>query len=329
MKTLSARLALFFIGLVCLAALLADWLAPYSAEDEQRAKSYHPPTAIHFFDVEGNFYWQPFVYDTKLTYDAFLKRHYQEDTSRLFPIKFGMRELFYTEAPARLYLLGADSRGRDLFSRILYGSRVSLGIALLGVLIASFVGFLIGALAGYFGGRTDQILMRVAEFFILIPAFYFLLALRGSLPAEMSSVKSFALIIAVLSLLGWGGMARVIRGMVLSIKTREFVIAARMLGRSHWQILRGHIFPHTLSYLAIVSSIALPAYILAESALSLLGLGIQEPVVSLGNLLQDSMAVAHIRFHPWILAPGLWIMAFSLACYSLGNGLQESRGDEC
>lgn len=313
-----------FILLLILAACFAPYLAPYDAEDENRSSPFHPPTRIRFQDGTGAYSLRPFVYETRMTFDENQRRIYEEDSSRKYFISFGVPKLFQVEAPARIYLMGSDSRGRDLFSRILFGARISMSVGLVGALVASVIGLLIGGVSGYYGGRLDEVLMRISEFFIMIPGFYFLLALRSALPPELGSAEVYILIIVILSLIGWGGIARVIRGMVFSIRQNDFVFAAKVLGKSDFYILTRHIFPHTFSYLIVVLSISIPSYVLAESALSVLGLGIQEPDVSWGNLLVEALSVAHIRLHPWVLYPGFFIFLTALSFNMLGDQLKES-----
>lgn len=306
-------------------AVFAGWLGPYDPQLESRHESFHPPSQVHFWDEDGNFHLTPFVYRTELEVDEYYRRNYKEDTSLRFPLRVARGRLLSVEDPAHLYLLGTDSRGRDLFSRILFGARVSLSVGFLGVFLSTVLGLVIGAASGYFGGRIDQILMRTAELFIMIPGFYFLLALRGVLPAELGSKQIYMLIVVILSFIGWGGIARVVRGMVLSIRESEFVMAARVLGRRHGEILLRHVIPHTFSYLLIVVSVSIPSYILAESVLSVLGLGIQEPDISWGNLLSEALSVAHIQLHPWVLFPGVVIFLTALSFNALGDGLRSER----
>ncbi len=324
-KSLSFYVCVLFLAGLIAAALFADWFAPYLPREEERTDSFHPPTRIHFWGKEGNFYPRPFVYRSRVYYDQNLRRIYKEDPSVKYFLKFGRGKLLNVERPAKVYLFGADSRGRDLFSRLLYGARISLSIGFLGALIAALVGFLIGGISGYYGGKLDQCLMRLAEFFIMIPAFYFLLALRSALPPQLGSRELYVLIVAILSFIGWGGIARVIRGMVFSIRESDFLMAAKVLGRGDFEILVRHVLPQTYSYLGLVLSVSIPGYILGESALSLLGLGIQEPDVSWGNLLVESLSVAHLKFHPWILAPGVMIFATAFCFNVLGDVLRKRQ----
>ncbi|HNV87204.1 MAG TPA: ABC transporter permease [Candidatus Omnitrophota bacterium] len=313
------------LGTVFICSAGADWLAPYSPQAESRTYAYHPPSRVHFRDGQGKLsLFRPFVYQTRLSFDSLRRRHYTEETGEKFYLKFFGRRFISVPEPAKIYLLGTDPRGRDVFSRILFGTRVSLAAALLGVALATTIGFLVGGIAGYFGGWTDHFLMRVSEFFIMIPGFYLLLALRSTLPAGLDSRQTFLLIVLILSMIGWGSLSRVVRGMTLSLKEREFVAAAKVLGRGPFGILTRHILPHLVSYLGVAVSLAIPGYILGESALSLLGLGIQDPDVSLGNLLQDCMSIPSIQLSPWVLAPGFWLAFISFCFYLLGDRIAQS-----
>lgn len=320
--------SLLFLGGILLSACFADRIAPYDPNKENREASFHPPTKIHFWDKEGRFYSRPFIYLTKSKFDKNLKRCYEEIPSKKYFLRRGRQALLSVQPPAKIYFLGTDSRGRDLFSRILYGARTSLSIGFFGVLVAAGFGFLLGAVAGYCGGWLDTLLMRCAEFFIMIPAFYLLLALRSALPPTLDSMQVYFLIVIILSLVGWGGIARVIRGMVLSLREREFVLASQMLGRGTWEILGRHILPHTFSYLAVIVSVSIPGYILGESFLSVLGLGIQEPAISWGNLLTEALSVARVQLHPWVLYPGLFIFLTALACNVLGDHFKQTAAVE-
>jgi peptide/nickel transport system permease protein len=231
--------------------------------------------------------------------------------------------LFGTKGDARLYLFGADSRGRDLFSRILYGGRITLSIGLVGVAISLIIGLIVGGISGYFGGWIDSAVQRLIEMIMMIPAFFLLLALRAAFPPEWSSVKVYFFIVIIMSLIGWAGMARVIRGMALSLREKDFVQASRALGASHWKIILFHIIPNTASYFIVAATVNIPGYILGEASLSLLGLGIQDPHASWGTLLQDAMSVTQIRFHPWILIPGVFIFLAIMSFNLVGDTLRD------
>jgi len=246
------------------------------------------------------------------------------DTHRLlglFPIH---TRLIGVDEPARLYLLGADARGRDLLSRILYGGRVSLTIGLVGVAVSFAIGMLVGGLSGYYGGKFDVATQRICEMIMLIPSFFLMLALRAALPANIGSIQVYFMIVLIMSFIGWAGMARVIRGMVLSIRSAEYVEAARAIGQRDLKIIVQHVLPQTLSYAIVSVTLSIPGFILGESALSLLGLGIQDPEASWGNLLRNAMNVSSITYQPWILLPGVFIFIAVMAFNFLGDGLRDA-----
>lgn len=329
--------AFIILFLLYFSAIFADFLSPYHYATEDRLLSYAPPTRLHFRDEEGRLHLIPFVYKYKFMLDENRRRIYLEDKSRPYPIRFFKRGdrykflgLFYSDIhllgvdePAKIYLLGADSRGRDLLSRILYGARVSLSIGIIAVIITFGLGLLIGGIAGYFGGKVDNFLMRICEMFMLVPSFYLLLALRSSFPPEIGSLKIYFLIVVILSFIGWASLARIIRGIVLSLREKEFVLSARAVGCSHLRIILKHILPNTASYTIVAVTLAIPGYILGESALSLLGLGIQDPLPSWGNLLSSAMSIVEIKFHPWILIPGIFIFLAVMAFNMLGDSLRD------
>jgi len=330
---------LVVLSLLYTMMLFAEFVAPYNFDSGSRELSYQPPSRLRFVH-EGKFALLPFVYPYSFSFNRFYERTFVEDRSTPYRVGlfvkgeevrlWGMipvrRHLFgITGAkPCRLYLLGADSMGRDLFSRIVYGSRVSLTIGFFGVAVTALLGFLIGGISGYYGGRIDWFLMRFAECFMLVPGFFLMLALRSAFPMKLSSTQVYLLIVVILSLIGWAGFARVIRGMTLSIGKRDFVTAARALGASDARIIFIHILPQTLSYAIVSMTLSIPGYIIGESSLSLIGLGIQEPQASWGNMLSAAMNVSDIQYHPWILLPGVFIFLAVMAFNFLGDGLRDA-----
>jgi peptide/nickel transport system permease protein len=304
-------------------AIFADFISPYSYKDEDRNFSYCPPTRVEFLD---NGHWgSPFVYGRSLTFDAMHRRVYVVDPAQKYPLHFLKRgRLFTVDAPGRFYLWGADARGRDLFSRIWYGARISLSIGLLGVAISFFLGLLIGGIAGYYGGWVDGVLMRLCEMFMMIPGFYLMLALRSAVPENFNSVQVYMSVVVILALIGWASLARIIRGMTLSLRERDFVLAAKTLGVPDIVIIFKHILPQTFSYSMATLMLTVSSYILAEAGLSVVGLGIQDPVPSWGNLLSDAMGVVPVIFAPWILLPGLFIF-IAVVCFNVvGDSLRDT-----
>jgi peptide/nickel transport system permease protein len=332
-------------GLIVLSVLycimiFAEVIAPYHFDNGSRANSFQPPNRIHFVH-NGKFSLRPFVYPYAFRFNEFFERNYVEDTSRPLYLSLFVkgdkvklwsflpidRHLFGVSGKSstdRIYLIGADAVGRDLFSRIIYGSRVSLTIGFLGVFITSILGFLIGGLSGYYGGKADWIIMRFAECFMLVPSFFLMLALRSAFPMRMSSTEVYFLIVVILSFIGWAGFSRVVRGMTLSISKRDFVTAARASGASDLRIIFLHVLPQTMSYSIVSMTLSIPGYILGESALSLIGLGIQDPYASWGNLLSAAMNISDIQFHPWILTPGIFIFLVVMAFNFVGDGLRDA-----
>jgi len=336
-KNRLALLCLVVLGVFYLAAVFADLLSPYSYDNEDRNYSYCPPMKVHFKTETGGLSL-PYVYATSFVFDEFHKRVYTEDTTQKYFIRLfvkgdpyrllglipSKRHLFGVEEKGRLHLWGADSRGRDLLSRILWGARVSLSIGLVGVLISFFFGLLVGGISGYYGGWLDNVTMRICEMFMMVPGFYLMLALRAAFPPNLNSLQIYLLVVVIFSFIGWASLARVIRGMAISLKQREYVLAAKTMGISDLRIILTHILPHTLSYSIIAIMLSIPGYIIGESALSLLGLGIQDPYASWGNLLSEAMGIVQIRFAPWILLPGLFIFITVICFNVVGDALRDA-----
>ena len=316
------------ICLWCLAcfyglAIFADFISPYSYKDEERNFSYCPPTAIEFLD-HGRWV-HPFVYGRALTFNAVHRRVYVIDKTKEYPLHFFKAgRLFGVDAPGRLYWWGADARGRDLFSRIWYGARISLSIGLLGVAISFMLGLLIGGIAGYYGGWVDSVLMRVCEMFMMLPGFYLMLALRAAVPENFNSVQVYLSVVVILAFIGWASLARIIRGMALSLRERDFVLAAKTMGVPDIVIIFKHILPQTISYSMATLMLTVSSYILAEAGLSVVGLGIQDPVPSWGNLLSEAMGIVPVLFAPWILLPGLFIFIAVMCFNVIGDALRDA-----
>lgn len=317
-----AMISLGILAFFYILAIFAPFFAPYHYDYEKREKAYHPPVKIHIIK-DGRLVF-PFVYNYKLRLKDG-RKIYICDKTKPYPIKlFFKGRLVGTSEPAMLYLLGSDWNGRDILSRIIYGARISLSIGIVGVLITFSLGLLIGGISGYFGGITDTIIMRFVELMMSFPSFYLLLSLRAIFPLDMPSWKIYIMIVIILSLIEWGGIARVIRGMVLSIREKEFILAEKALGASPLRIIISHILPNTLSYVIVSACLSIPSYIISESALSLLGLGINEPFPSWGNMLSRCMDYSVISQYSWVLASGFFIFLSVLLFNLISDGLRDT-----
>ncbi len=333
----TAVFCLLVLAALYVIAAAAPFFSPYPYDAEDVEHLWAPPSVVHWFDSEHGMFLRPFVYGRTYSVDEYYRRIYVEDTTQVYPLRFFARgfpyeifgifktdiHLFGTEGGEKVFLLGTDLKGRDLLSRIIYGARISLSIGLIGVTISFCIGLLIGGISGYFGGKTDVILMRLVEMIMMIPGFYLMLALRASFPPNLSSTQVYVLLVVILSFIGWASIARVIRGMALSLRENEFVAAAKSLGIKDIKIIIRHIIPHTFSYAIVTIVLSIPGYILGEAALSMIGLGIQEPQASWGNLLSSAMGIVNIKLFPWILTPGLFIIIASMCFYVLGEALRD------
>ena len=332
-----ASLAFIILAFLYIVILFADFIAPYSSMYSNRDLSYAPPSKVYTIDEKGKLSL-PYTYNYIRKYDENLMQTvYKQDRSQKYYIKFMTagekhyilgfipthRHLFGVKSGGEVHLLGTDINGRDVFSRLLYGGRISMTVGFLALLIVFPIGLLYGGISGYFGGIIDTLMMRFAEAVMAIPSFYLLIILAAILPSGMTSVQRFALIVVILALIGWAGFARVVRGMVLSIKQEDFVQAEKLMGASALRIIIKHILPQTTSYVIIAITLSVPSYILAESGLSFLGLGIQQPDASWGNMLKEAQEYINILYRPWLLAPGGLIFIAVLSFNLLGDAIRD------
>ena len=337
LKDKFAKIALIVLGVIYLALLFADFLAPYTKDFSDRSMAYVPPSKVFTIDENGKFS-RPYTYNYIREFDAQnLQMNYKLDRSQKHYLKFfsqgqsykflGLipmkRHLVTVDESGRLFLLGTDINGRDVFSRLLFGGRISMTIGFLALFVLFPIGLLYGGISGYFGGKVDIIMMRFAEAVMSIPSFYLLIILASILPSGMTSIQRFMLIVVILALIGWAGFARVVRGMVLSIKTQEFVQAAKTIGQSKLGIIIKHILPQTTSYVIVAMTLSVPSYILSESGLSFLGLGIQQPDASWGNMLKEAQEFTNIIYRPWLLTPGFLIFVAVLAFNVIGDTIRD------
>lgn len=316
-------------------AIFSPFLAPYSEGRSNRQKYYHPPMKIHFFDEDGKL-TRPYVYNYRLVDVG--RRIYEPQTNTKYPIKFFVRtndtyklfglfesnlHLYGVDGPAVVYPLGGDHLGRDVVSRLLHGSRKSLFIVIPLIVITVAIGLPYGGTSGYFGGATDNIMMRIGEVIMAIPGFYLLIVLAG-LMRDVPAHLRFIAVVCALGFVSWAGFARVIRGMTLSLRRQEFVEGALAIGNTHIRTIVRHILPNTVSYVVVAVTLQVPAFILFESSLSFLGLGIQEPQSSWGNMLSKATDLTALTRYPWLLAPGFFIFITVLAWNFVGDGLRDA-----
>ena len=338
LKDKFARCAFFVLVFLYLAVFLASFISPYSKDYSNRDKAYCPPSKIYIINEKGKLSF-PYTYNYIRFFDKEnFQTKYIEDRAHKYKVSyftkgekyklFGFipfdRHFYNVEKGGELYLLGTDINGRDNFSRLLYGGQISLTIGFLALLVSFPLGMIYGGISGYLGGKTDFIMMRIAEAIMSIPSFYLLIILASILPANMTSVQRFTLIVLILALIGWAGFSRVVRGMVLSIKKKEFVIASEALGASNLRTIVRHILPQTLSYVIVAMTLSVPSFILSESGLSFLGLGIQQPDASWGNMLKESQEFINIVSRPWLLTPGFLIFVAVLSFNLIGDTIRDA-----
>lgn len=332
--------SLVVLGLFYLVALFADAIAPYDGSLHDRRYLFVPPTPLHWVDQEGRFHWQPFVYPVVQTLDArTLAVSYTVDESVMLPVRLWVHgdpyklwgrfnldiHLFGLEGGRRgLYLLGTDRLGRDVFSRVIIGSRISLSIGLVGVLISLFLGVIIGGFSGYYGGVVDTVVQRIIVVIRSLPTLPLWMGLSAAVPPGWPPTRTYFAIVVILSFIGWTGLARVVRGRFLALREEDFVMAARIAGASEWRIVTAHMVPSFLSYLIASLTLAIPGMILGETSLSFLGIGLRPPTVSWGVLLKEAQNVATVANAPWLLWPGAFVIVAVLAFNFVGDGLRDA-----
>jgi peptide/nickel transport system permease protein len=325
------------ILLACFHALVlfAGFFAPYDFAIQNRETAFAPPTRIHFVDAQGKVHARPFVYALKN--DPTNAELFTVDSTQVYPIHFLSRgpaykfaglfssrlHLFGVEEPGRLFLMGTDAFGRDQFSRFLYGGRISLMAGWIAAGVSLLIGMIVGTLAGFYGGWTDQILMRGGELFLALPWLYLLFAVRAALPLHVAEWQVFLLLVAVMGLVGWARPARLIRGVVLSAKERNFVLAARGFGASDAHVICRHLLPQTYGVVLTQMTLLVPQYVLAEVTLSFLGLGVSEPMPSWGTLLAALQQYYVLSSFWWMFLPALFLIPVFLLYYAAADALQE------
>jgi len=312
-----------------LVLLFAGFFAPYDPTTQNRDLPYAPPTRLHFKDSSG-FPFRPFVYAWTSVLDSdqpdSYQEGYKEDRSHEYPIHFfisgpsykllGIYEtsvhLFGVPEPGKALLFGTDAYGRDEFSRVLFGGQISVAAGITATLIALLAGSILGIIAGFYGRWVDESLMGVTELFLSLPWLYFLLGVRAFLPLHLSTIRTFFLLTGVIGLIGWARPARLVRGMVLSSRNRNYVLAARGFGGTNFYLLRRHILPETFGVLLTQAALLVPRYIAAEATLSFFGLGVNEPVPSWGNMLSTLQQYSVLVSYGWLLAPACALVVTSV-----------------
>jgi peptide/nickel transport system permease protein len=318
-------------------ALIPEFLAPATTEAYQARYTYAPPQPIHLFR-DGQFMPHVNGYRSEIDYNSG-RRTFAVDEATVVPLGLLVRGESYkllglVESDVHLfgplnsgdpfYMFGADRMGRDILSRTIYGTRISMTIGLIGVTLSLFFGILIGGVSGFFGGVTDNIIQRLIEFIQAVPAIPLWIGLAAAIPLSTPPLQVYFLITVILSVIGWTGLARVVRGRFLAMRSEDFVKAAKLDGASTLRILFRHMLPSFMSHIIAVVSLAIPSMILAETALSYLGIGLRQPIVSWGVLLQEAQNVRTIAGAPWLLLPGVAVIIAVLSLNFLGDGLRDA-----
>ena len=333
-----ANISFWLLLIMYLMAVFADFFAPYSPVTRFGELVYAPPTTFHIQDEQGNFHL-PFMYDRVSKLDnATYTYSFVEDTSQRYPIQLFVKgepylllgfipmdiHLFGITSKGPLFIMGSDNLGRDMFSRIVFAARVSLFIGLGGVLISFFLGILLGGISGFFGGTADLLIQRLIEFIMSIPQIPLWMGLSAAIPVDWTGIQKFFAIVLILSLVGWTGLARVVRGKIISLREEDYVTAAKISSASDMAIIFKHLLPGFTSYLIVHITISIPGMILGETTLSFLGLGITPPNVSWGSLLQQAQDVTVLGHYPWLLYPCAAIILAVVLFNFMGDGLRDA-----
>ena len=319
-------------------AVFCEFLAPYTLNHRQVAYAFAPPQRLNFVSDEG-VHLRPFVYGFKgVRHPETLRKFYIEDREQRYAIRLFVRgapyrfwglfetniHLFGVDEGGTLFLLGTDHLGRDLLSRIIYGSRISLTIGLVGVTLSFVFGLVIGVVSGYYGGWIDNLIQRGIEILRSFPSIPLWMALAAALPSSWSPLQIYMGITVVLSFIGWTGLARQVRGKILSLREEDFATAALLAGASRWRIMTRHLLPSFMSHIIVSLTLAVPGMILGETSLSFLGLGLRPPVTSWGVLLKEAQNVQAVAFQPWLLTPVIFVIITVLAFNFVGDGLRDA-----
>jgi len=334
-----AQLGTIVLGILYFIAIFAGFVSPH--DPLRRFKQYlaHPPVAVHIRDDSGRFR-RPFIYGTAMGRDPETFRPvFEEDRSIIYPIGFfvpGDSYKFWGLFPTKvhlfgcggedapLFLLGTDSIGRDVLSRIFHGARISLSVGLVGIAISFFLGLLLGGLSGFFGGFIDEAIQRSIEVLTTLPQIPLWMALAAALPQDWPQLRIYFMTTLILSILGWTGLARTVRGRLLSMREEDFVLAARLDGESEWAIITRYMIPGFMSYIIVSLTGSLPGMILGETSLSFLGIGLNPPTISWGVMLQDAQDIMNVAHLPWVLWPVPVVVLAVLMFNFVGDGLRDA-----
>ncbi|CAA6809242.1 MAG: Dipeptide transport system permease protein DppC (TC 3.A.1.5.2) [uncultured Thiotrichaceae bacterium] len=318
--------------------LFVEFISPYELQTRHTQYIYSPPQSVHLFDESGKFRG-PFVYGWKQTMDMdTLMRTYTEDKSKIYPVKFfhrgedyelmglvsGNLHLFGVEGAGKIFLLGTDRLGRDMFSRIVHGARISLTIGLLGITVSFTLGLLLGGMAGYYGGWIDNLVQRMTEIIRSFPELPLWMALSALLPVNWSPLWIFFGITVILAMLDWTGLARAVRSKLMSLREEDYASAAVLMGAKPKRIIVRHLLPGFFSHLIASATLSIPAMILGETALSFLGLGLRPPITSWGVLLNEAQNINIVAIYPWLILPVVPVILVILAFNFLGDGLRDA-----
>lgn len=335
--TKRSRFALLALALIHLAVLGARLFAPYDPAEQHRDFPFAPPMRLHFLDAKGHFHFRPFAYPLVYHPEVSAAIPYEENRSLEMPLRFlvvaaaeaadstrgGRWRLWGVDPPGYLFLLGTDDYGRDQLSRLLYGGQVSLFGGLLAAAISLGLGILLGGVSGYYGAWLDHLLMRTSEIFMALPWIYLLLAVRAFLPLHLGARQSFFLLVGIVGFTGWARPSRLVRGIVLGAKHRDYVLAARGFGASDSYLLRRHILPETYGVILTQAALLIPQYILAEVTFSFLGLGVNEPAPSWGNMLAGLQKLNVLESYWWMFSAGIVLIPIFLLYYILADSMQQ------
>jgi len=322
---LRQRLPATILIVLHVAVLLAGFLGPYDPAMQNRTLALVAPMAVHFFDAHGVFHWRPYVAAAEGSGVYAIRFFVSGSPYRLLGLWNTRTHLFGVDEPGRVFLLGSDEFGRDQLSRMLSGGLISLATGWLAALLALSIGLAVGSVAGFFGGWLDAALMRVVELFLALPWLYLLLAVRAVLPLSLSPRVTALVLAAIIGAVGWARPARLVRGIVLSARERDYVYAARGFGASSVYLLRRHCLPETYGLLATQAALLIPQYMLAEVTLSFVGLGVAEPATSWGTLLAPLRQVSILASSWWMVLPAVLVMLASWCFFSLEDAFAEGN----